>query len=41
MFKGLSLEHKNIQTQKCAAIQCKIWPRNIIQNTNAQKQKPN
>ena len=28
MFKDLSLESRNIQTQNCAPIQCTVWPRN-------------
>ena len=28
MFKNLSLESRNIQTQNCTPIQCKVWPRN-------------
>ena len=28
MFKDLSLESRNIQTQNCAPIQCRVWPRN-------------
>ena len=28
MFKDLSLEYRNIQTQNCAPIQCTVWPRN-------------
>ena len=27
MFKYLSLESRNIQTQTCAPIQCLVWPR--------------
>ena len=28
MFKDLSMESRNIQTQNCAPIQCTVWPRN-------------
>ena len=28
MFKDLSLESRNIQTQNRASIQCTVWPRN-------------
>ena len=28
MFKDLSLESRNINTQNCAPIQCTVWPRN-------------
>ena len=28
MFKDLSLESRNIQTQNCAPIKCTLWPRN-------------
>ena len=28
MFKGLSLESRNIQAQIYAPIQCTVWPRN-------------
>ena len=27
LLKGLALESRNIQTQKCAPIQCTVWPR--------------
>ena len=30
MFKDLSLESRNIQTQNCAPMQCTIWPRNVV-----------
>ena len=30
MFKDLSLESRNIQTQNCAPIQCTVWPRNAF-----------
>ena len=29
MFKDLSLESRNIQTQNCAPIQCTVWPRYV------------
>ena len=29
IFKDLSLESRNIQTQNCAPIQCTVWPRNV------------
>ena len=29
MFKDLSLESRNIQTENCAPIQCTVWPRNV------------
>ena len=28
IFKDLSLESRDIQTQNCAPIQCTVWPRN-------------
>ena len=34
MFKDLSLESRNIQTQNCAPIQCTIWPRNVVFSWN-------
>ena len=30
MFKDMSVDSRNIQTQNCATIQCTIWPRNVI-----------
>ena len=29
MFRYLSLESSNIQSQNCAPIQCTVWPRNV------------
>ena len=29
MFKNLSPESRNIQTQKCAPIQCTVWLQNM------------
>ena len=29
MFKDLSLEYRNIQTQNYAPIQCTLWPSNV------------
>ena len=29
MFKDLSMESRNKQTQNCAPIQCAVWPRNV------------
>ena len=34
MFKDLSLESTNIQTQNCAPIQCTVWPRNVQLGTD-------
>ena len=31
MFRYLSLESRNTQTQNCAPIQCTVWPRNGCQ----------
>ena len=30
MFKGLSMESRNTQTQNCAPIQCTVLPRNVV-----------
>ena len=30
IFKNLSLEYSNIQTQNCAPIQCTVWSRNVF-----------
>ena len=35
MFKTLSLEFRNMQTQNCVPIQCTVWPRDVVCSLSA------